>query len=299
MAQVETVAEPRVELPVELFKGMVEPDWCPGCGDFGVLRALQGATAKLGIQPKDVLVVSGIGCSSNLPGFFNAYGFHSIHGRAIAVATGAALGNHGLHVVVTGGDGDGYGIGVGHFIHAMRRNLNLTYLVMDNQIYGLTTGQASPTTEIGHKTKSTPNGNIEMPLNPLALALVSGATFVARAFSGEAKHMTDVIAQAIQHKGFSLVDVFSPCVTYNKINSYAWFKERVYKLEEGEYEKTDFHGALQKAYEWGAQIPLGVVYQIDRPTYEDGDLALKQGPLAKLPLGLTAEQGAELIREFM
>lgn len=297
MAQI--VAEPQVELPVELFKGMTEPDWCPGCGDFGVLRALQGATAKLGIQPKDMLVVSGIGCSSNLPGFFNAYGFHSIHGRAIAIATGALLGNHDLHVVVTGGDGDGYGIGVGHFIHAMRRNLNLTYIVMDNQIYGLTTGQTSPTTEIGHKTKSTPNGNIENPLNPLALGLVSGATFVARAFSGEAKHMTDLIAQGIRHQGFSLIDVFSPCVTYNKINTYPWFKERVYKLEDTDYDRTDFHGAIQKSYEWGAQIPLGVVYQVDRPTYDGVDPALQHGPLVKLPTGLKPEQGAELLREFM
>src|SRR6266852_5296124 len=197
-----------IELPIETYQSDVEPDWCPGCGDFGVLRALEIAAGKLGIKPKDLVVVSGIGCSSNLPGFIHTYGVHSLHGRAVAVATGIKLANHDLKVVITGGDGDGYGIGIGHFIHAMRRNLDLTYIVMDNQIYGLTTGQASPTTEKGHKTKSTPRGNVELPINPMALALVSGATYVARGFSGEAKHLAELIAGGIMHKGFSLVDVF-------------------------------------------------------------------------------------------
>src|SRR6266542_2334611 len=142
-----------LELPISTYESVVEPDWCPGCGDFGVLRALEIAAGKLGIYPKDLMVVSGIGCSSNLPGFIHAYGVHSLHGRAVPVATGAALANHALHVIAVGGDGDGYGIGMAHFIHAMRRNLNLTYIVMDNEIYGLTTGQASPTTTEGHKTK--------------------------------------------------------------------------------------------------------------------------------------------------
>src|SRR5713226_655136 len=196
-----------VELPLETYKGPVDPDWCPGCGDFGVLRALQRAAGKLGIHPKDLMVVSGIGCSSNLPGYIHAYGFHGLHGRALAQATGMKLGNHDLHVVITGGDGDGYGIGVAHFIHAMRRNLDLTYIVMDNQIYGLTTGQASPTTMKDQRTKSTPNGNVEFPINPIALALVSGATFVARGFSGEPNHMAELIAGGIQHKGFALIEV--------------------------------------------------------------------------------------------
>src|SRR5918911_2847658 len=169
-----------VELPVTAYKGPVDPDWCPGCGDFGVLRGLQRAAAKLGIQPKDLLVVSGIGCSSNLPGYIHAYGFHGLHGRAVALASGMKLGNPDLHVVVTGGDGDGYGIGIGHFIHAMRRNLDLTYIVMDNEIYGLTTGQASPTTMLESRTKTTPRGCAELPINPLALGIVSGATYAAR-----------------------------------------------------------------------------------------------------------------------
>ncbi|MBI1725265.1 MAG: 2-oxoacid ferredoxin oxidoreductase, partial [Candidatus Tectomicrobia bacterium] len=155
------------DLTLSSYEGLVGPDWCPGCGDFGVLKSLKAAALELGIPPHEILIVSGIGCSSNLPGFMHAYGVHSLHGRSLPLASGAALANHGLHVVATGGDGDGYGIGIAHFIHAMRRNLNLTYIVMNNQIYGLTTGQASPTTAEGHKTKSTPRGNVERPINPI------------------------------------------------------------------------------------------------------------------------------------
>src|SRR5437867_5832555 len=170
----------RPALPVKEFKGKADPDWCPGCGDFGVLNALKQAVAELGLRPHEVLTISGIGCSSNLPGYINTYGMHTLHGRALAVATGAQLGNHGLKVVVTGGDGDGFGIGGNHFVHAMRRNVDLTYIVMDNQIYGLTTGQTSPTSRVGMKTKSMPFGNIEAPVNPISLALAAGATFIAR-----------------------------------------------------------------------------------------------------------------------
>lgn len=288
-----------IELPVETYKGPVDPDWCPGCGDFGVLKSLQLALGKLGIQPKDVLVVSGIGCSSNLPGFLHSYGVHSLHGRAMPVATGAHLANTDLKVIVTGGDGDGYGIGLGHLLHAMRRNLNLTYLVMDNQIYGLTTGQASPTTSRGHKTKSTPIGNFENPLNPLALAICSGASFVARGFSGEQKQLSEIIAQAIAHKGFSLVDIFSPCVTYNKVNTYPWFKERVYKLEETNHDTSDFNLALNTSFEWGDKIPLGVLYQTDSPIYEDSDPVLRTGPLVKQKLGLSLSLFNELLQELV
>src|SRR5215470_12285694 len=255
-----------LELPISTYESVVEPDWCPGCGDFGVLRALEIAAGRLGIQPKDLMIVSGIGCSSNLPGFIHAYGVHSLHGRAVPVATGAALANHALHVIAVGGDGDGYGIGIAHFIHAMRRNLNLTYIVMDNEIYGLTTGQASPTTTEGHKTKSTPRGNVEKPVQPLALALASGATYVARGFSGEQKQLTKLVAGAIAHKGFSLIDVFSPCVTFNKLNSYPWFKERVYKLEDEKgYDSADLMAAMGKALEWGSKIPIGLLYRTEKP----------------------------------
>ena len=288
-----------VELPITIYKSEVDPDWCPGCGDFGVLRAVELAASKLAIQPKDLLLVSGIGCSSNLPGFIHAYGVHSLHGRAVAVATGAKLANHELNVVITGGDGDGYGIGLGHFVHAMRRNLDLTYIVMDNQIYGLTTGQASPTSEKGVKTKSTPRGNAEMPLNPLALAIVSGATYVARGYSGENKHLADLIAGGIAHRGFSLIDVFSPCVTYNKINTYPFFKKRVYKLEDDEgYNPADSKAALDRSFEWGDKIPIGVVYKDLQPTYEDSEPALKNGPLAKQNMKLSQETFKKLYDEF-
>jgi len=288
-----------VELPLETYQSIIEPDWCPGCGDFGVLRALEIAAQKLKLATKDIFLVSGIGCSSNLPGFFHAYGVHSLHGRAVAVASGAKLANHDLHVVITGGDGDGYGIGLNHFVHAMRRNLDLTYIVMNNQIYGLTTGQASPTTTKGHKTKSTPRGNVEAPINPVALALVSGATYIARGFSGEAKHLADLIADGIAHKGFSLVDVFSPCVTYNLINTYPWFKQRVYKLEDQQgYDATDMEAAFGKSFEWGDKIPIGLFYKGDELTYEDSEPALKKGPLARQPVGLEKGLFDSLMEEF-
>ena len=288
-----------IELPVELFKGPVEPDWCPGCGDFGVLKGIQQAAARLGVRPENLLVVSGIGCSSNLPGFINAYGIHSLHGRAVPVATGAHLANTDLKTIITGGDGDGYGIGLGHLMHAMRRNLDVTYIVMDNQIYGLTTGQTSPTTTVGHKTKSTPQGNLESPLNPMALAMTAGATYVARAFSGEQKHMADVIANAIAHKGFSLVDVFSPCVTFNKVNGYPFFKERVYKLEDENWDPTDFHKSMDKAFEFGDRIPLGVIYKADMPTYEDHEPVLQKGPLVKQPLQADKKTFDSFIEELI
>lgn len=289
-----------IELPISTYQSVVEPDWCPGCGDFGVLRALEVAAGRLGIEPKDLVIVSGIGCSSNLPGFIHAYGVHSLHGRAVAVATGVKLANHDLKVVITGGDGDGYGIGIGHFIHAMRRNLDLTYIVMNNQIYGLTTGQASPTTMKEVRTKSTPLGNVELPINPVALALVSGATYVSRGFSGENKHLADLIAGAIAHRGFSLVDVFSPCVTYNKVNTYDYFRKRVYKLEaEPGYEAADARGALLKSFEWGDRIPLGLFYRDEQPTYEDQEPALRAGPLVRQELRLSEEKFNEMVEEFM
>jgi len=288
-----------IELPLDTYKGPVEPDWCPGCGDFGVLRSIQTAAGRLGIKPENLVIVSGIGCSSNLPGFIHAYGVHSLHGRSVPVATGLHLANTDLKVVMTGGDGDGYGIGVGHLIHAMRRNLDVTYIVMDNQIYGLTTGQTSPTTTKGHKTKSTPNGNFESPLNPLALAITSGATFVARGFSGEAKQLADLIQAGLDHRGFALIDVFSPCVTYNKVNTYPFFKERVYKLEDENWDASDFHKSLEKSFEWGDRIPLGILYKTEQPTYEDSEPAFKNGPLVKQKLDLDPHVFKELVEEMI
>ena len=282
-------------------EAVVDPDWCAGCGDFGVLKSLKSATTDNGVKPHELLLVSGIGCSSNLPGFFYSYAVHSLHGRALPVATGAKLANHNMKVVITGGDGDGYGIGVGHFIHAMRRNLDLTYIVMDNEIYGLTTGQASPTTAEGHKTKTTPRGNVEKPINPLALALTAGATFVARGFSAQPAQLTSLIEQAMAHKGFALIDVFSPCVTYNKLNTYSWFKERVYKLEDEEPDRdlTDFSAAMTKAMEFDSRIPIGLIYRIEKPTYEDTEPVLLKGPLVDQSLGIKKELFDQLLAVTM
>ncbi len=289
-----------IELTLDFYDGPVDPDWCPGCGDFGVLNAMKRAALKLELLPHELMFVSGIGCSSNLPGFIHSYGVHSLHGRAVPIATGIKLANPDLNVVITGGDGDGYGIGMGHFIHAMRRNLDLTYVVMDNQIYGLTTGQASPTTMKEVRTKTTPRGNVELPINPLALAIVSGATYVARGFSGNTRQLADLFAGAIAHKGFALVDVFSPCVTFNRVNTYAWFKQRVYDLADEEaYDPGDAEAALGKAFEWGDRIPLGLIYQSEQPTYGDSEPVLERGAPVSQPLGIESSLFEEMLAETM
>src|SRR5579863_8072918 len=284
------------------LKGKVDPDWCPGCGDFGVLAALQKALVELKIQPYNVVTISGIGCSSNLPGYINTYGMHTLHGRALAVATGVKMANHDLTVLVTGGDGDGFGIGGNHFIHTMRRNVDLLYLAMDNQIYGLTTGQTSPTSRLGMKTKSAPFGNVEPPINPIALAIAAGCTFVARGFSGEQRHLTELIKEGLRHKGFAFIDVFSPCVTYNHDNTYAWFKPRVKKLEEdSSYDSSDFGMAMEKSQLWGEEIPIGLFFQrTDRPSLEQCEPVLDEGgPLAHRDLRIPADTVKEFIGELM
>ncbi len=280
-----------------VYKSQTKATWCPGCGDYGVMAALEMAFRALKIPPHELVLVSGIGCSSNLPHFFKTYGFHGLHGRAVPVATGIKLANPSLTVVVAGGDGDGYGIGLGHSLHAMRRNLDMTYVVMDNEIYGLTTGQASPTSTLGAKTKSTPLvGVIEAPVNPLALALGAGATFVARAFSGDPKQMADLLAQGIRHKGFALVDVFSPCVTYNHLNTFDFFRSRVYKLESVGHDPSDPVEAFRRTLEWGERIPTGLFYRAERPTYEELEPALKDGPLTTQRAGLPPD--VDPLKEF-
>ncbi len=288
---------------LKTYKSEVRPTWCPGCGDFAVLNSLQKAIHSLQLEPWKVVLVSGIGCSSNLPHFLSTYGFHSIHGRAIPVATGIKLANPDLHVIVTGGDGDGYGIGLGHSLHAARRNLDLTYVVMNNQIYGLTTGQASPTSEKGMKTKSTPNvGVIEGPIDPISLALGAGATFVSRTFSGDVKHMAEIVQKGIEHKGFALVDALSPCVTYNKENTYDWFRERVYNLQQEGHDSSDIHAAFRKATEWPMvqreRIPIGIFYQTTGvPTYAELEPGMHRGAPVNQSLGV--EDPDELMAEFL
>ena len=290
---------PRVT--VKDFKGKVDPDWCPGCGDFGVLTALKQALVELNLNPHQVMTISGIGCSSNLPGYLSTYGMHTLHGRALAVATGAQLANHDLKIIVTGGDGDGYGIGGNHFIHSMRRNVDLTYIVMNNQIYGLTTGQISPTSTKGMKTKSTPAGSVENPIFPVSLAIAAGATYVARGYTGQVKHLVDLIKGGIQHKGFALIDAFSPCVTFNLDNTHEFFKHRTKKLEDMGHDPTDFSAAIQKSYEWGDEIPIGLFWKReDLATLDQLEQILDEGgPLARRPLGVSPEAARSLIRELM
>lgn len=246
--------------------------WCPGCGNFGVLTALKAALAELGKQPHEVVISSGVGCCSKIPHYLMTYGFEGLHGRPVPVAEGIKLANHKLTVIAEGGDGDGYQEGIQHFIHAMRRNHDITYIVHDNQLYGLTTGQASATTLLGTKTKTTLHGVIETPFNPILAAIDNGATYVARGFAGDAPHLKELIKGAIAHKGFSLVEVFQPCVTFNKLNTYEWFRERVYKLEEAGHNPADKKAAREKAEEEVAtqykRIPIGLFYKENRPTYE-------------------------------
>jgi 2-oxoglutarate/2-oxoacid ferredoxin oxidoreductase subunit beta len=283
------------------LKGKVDPDWCPGCGDFGVLAAVQKALVELQIPNHNVVTISGIGCSSNFPGFINTYGMHTLHGRALAVATGVKLANHDLTVLVTGGDGDGFGIGGNHFVHSMRRNVDLLYIVMDNQIYGLTTGQTSPTSRVGMKTKSMPFGNIEAPVNPISLALAAGATFVARGFSAEQKHLTELIKLGIRHKGFSFLDVFSPCVTYNHDNTYQWFRPRVKKLEDDRtYDSTDWMAAMGKSLLWDEEIPIGKFFErTDLPALHEAEPVLNTAPLAHADTRISVAVTRAFVEELM
>ena len=280
------------------FQSDVRPDWCPGCGHTGILTSLKNAYAKLGRGNHEQLTVSGIGCSSNLPGYVKTYGMHTLHGRALAVATGAKMANHELNVVVTGGDGDGYGIGGNHFVHTMRKNIDMLYVVMNNQIYGLTVGQASPTSMLGMATKSTPFGNVEAPLNPIAMAIVTGATYVARGFSGDPRQLADLICEGMQHRGFALIDVFSPCITFNKDNTFDFFKPRVKELEN--HDPTDKSAALEHAVKWGDDIPIGLFYQdTSRPALDAMEPVLENGPMAHQTLGITKEQGESIIQRMM
>ena len=288
------------ELKPKDFKGKVDPDWCPGCGDFGLLNAVQKALAELGRQPHEIVCVSGIGCSSNFPGFLNAYGMHTLHGRALAVATGVKFANHELTVLAAGGDGDGYGIGGNHYAHTARRNIDLTYLVMNNQIYGLTTGQVSPASQVGMKTKSTPFGNLEHPLNAVTTSIMNGATFVARGFSGHGKHLVSLIKQAIEHRGFSIIDVFSPCVTFNHDNTYDFFRARIKKLEDEGHDPSDWKSACEKAMSWDDVIYTGLYYKRDDvPVLNEEEPVLEGGPIARQPLALTEEQSKRLIERMM
>ena len=267
------------------YKSTEKAVFCPGCGDFGVTASTIKALTELQIDKSKVMVVTGIGCSSSIANQFATYGIHGLHGRLVPIASGAKLANPELTVIGMGGDGDGYGIGVGHLIHAARRNLDITYIVMNNEIYGLTTGQTSPTSFFGTKTKSTPFGAIENPINPISLALSAGATYVARGFSGDPNHLAKLIKDGITHKGFALIDVFSPCVTFNHTNTYDWYRPKVYKLEEKAHDPSNFNKAMAEAMQMDIdinKIPIGLFYRAEKASYEDLDVTEKMGAVAKM-----------------
>lgn len=263
--------------------GTYETAWCPGCGNFPLLDAVKKALVASNLEPHQVLFVSGIGQAAKAPHYLNANLFNGLHGRSLPVATGAKLANPNLKVIVESGDGCNYGEGGNHLLAAIRRNIDITLIVHDNQVYGLTKGQASPTSEHGFVTKAQPSGYPSEPFSPIAVAVAMHASFVARSFTGMTDHLADIIRQAIAHKGFSLVDVLQPCVTFNKINTFGWYKKRCYELPK-DYDPGNWETAIRTAYEWGDKIPVGVIYRCDKPIFEERFDALKAGPLVGTPV---------------
>jgi 2-oxoglutarate ferredoxin oxidoreductase subunit beta len=282
------------------FRNNVKPNWCPGCGDFSVQAAIQRAAANVGLEPENLAIVSGIGCSGRISGYINAYGFHGVHGRSLPIAQGLKMANRELTVIASGGDGDGFAIGMGHTVHSIRRNIDITYIVMDNQIYGLTKGQPSPRSAEGFKTpKNAPGGSIESALAPLEIALSAGATFIAQSFSSNLKQLTSLIEQGLNHKGFSLINVFSPCVTFNKVNTYDWFKENIVDLEEfPDYDPSNRVMAMTKLMETNGML-TGLIYQDKvKKNYEEMVYGFKQESLAGQNIKITEEEFDKLVQEF-
>jgi 2-oxoglutarate ferredoxin oxidoreductase subunit beta len=274
------------------YRTPVFADWCPGCGNFGIQTAIQMALTELQLEPHMVVIVSGIGCSGKTPHFTKVNGVHTLHGRALPFAVGIKLANPDLEVIAAGGDGDGLGIGAGHFVNTGRRNIDMVYIVHDNSVYGLTKGQASPTLRLGMQTKSLPKPNINAAVNPLALALASGYTFIARTYAYDVNHLKNTLVQAIRHRGLAFVNIQQPCPTYNDINTKDWYsgldradpktgkpQPRLYQLEETnwnpvvkspEEETEKAVEALRKSMEWGDKIPIGVFYKNELvPTYDE------------------------------
>ena len=269
--------------------------WCPGCGNFSILQAVKKALVELKLEPQQVLFVSGIGQGPKLPHYTRGNVFNGLHGRTLPAATGAKIANHKLTVIGIDGDGGAYGEGVQHLLATIRRNVNITYLVHNNQVYGLTKGQASPTSDLGFITKTTPLGAVQ-PLNPMMLALASDVSFLARGFSGDIEHLAGLIAAGIKHRGFSLIDILQPCVSFNHVNTFAWYKQRVYKVEDEGYDPTDKAAALKKAQQWGDRIPIGIIFKQERPVYEENLPQLKDRPLVKQSIDPLKIEG--LLGEF-
>jgi 2-oxoglutarate ferredoxin oxidoreductase subunit beta len=277
------------------FKSDKQPTWCPGCGDFGTMNGMMKALAETGNHPDDTFIVAGIGCSGKIGTYMHSYALHGVHGRALPVGIGVKLANPGLEVMVAGGDGDGYSIGAGHFIHAVRRNVDMSYVVMDNRIYGLTKGQASPTSREDFETSTTPDGTNQTPVNPLALALSAGATFIGQTFSSDAKGHTEVVRKAVEHDGFGFVNVYSPCVTFNDVDTYDYFRDSIVDVGETDHDPADRDAAMDRILEGDTEY-TGVIYQ-DPDSVSYGEREGIEGSMADIPDG--APEGAmDLVREF-
>ena len=261
------------------FESDYDNQWCPGCGNFGILKAMQEALVQLKVLPHQILVVSGIGQAAKTPHFLKCNFFHSLHGRALPLATGAKIANHELTIVVNTGDGDCYAEGGNHLLHAIRRNIDLTVLVHNNTVYGLTRGQASPTAQIGMVTKMQQKGVITTPLKPILLALSLGASFVARGFSGNGQHLSELIQAGIQHKGFSIIDILQPCVSFNPKDIYQWYKQRVNPLDDSQHDPEDYEKALMMATRDESKIPIGIFFKKEKPNLTDQIAALSDRPL--------------------
>ncbi|MBK5254092.1 MAG: 2-oxoacid:ferredoxin oxidoreductase subunit beta [Peptostreptococcaceae bacterium] len=270
-----------------------ETAWCPGCGNFSIIDCLKTALDELNLDPHEVLMVGGIGQAAKTPQYINANAFCGLHGRSLPAAVASKIANEKLTVIVDTGDGDSYGEGGNHFIHNIRRNVNITHFVHDNQIYGLTKGQASPTSGEGFVTGVQVNGNINTPLNPMLISIAAGAGFVARAYCGNKEHLISVMKQAIEYNGYAIVDILQPCVSFNKVNTYAYYSQRVYELDDS-YQPFDKVAAMQKAMEFGDRIPIGVIYQEPKPSYHQKNTVLKSGkPLIDRP------DDSSIVNKFM
>ncbi len=279
------------------FKSDKQPTWCPGCGDFGTMNGMMKALANTGNDPDNTFVVAGIGCSGKIGTYMHSYALHGVHGRALPVGTGVKIANPELEVMVAGGDGDGYSIGAGHFIHAVRRNVDMTYVVMDNRIYGLTKGQFSPTSREDFETSTSPDGTNQQPVNPLALALAAGGTFIAQSFSSDSQRHTEIVQEAIEHDGFGFVNVYSPCVTFNDVDTYDYFRDAIVDVgdEEFGHDRTDYDAAKDLIMDRNKEYQ-GVIYQDDSSVgYETREGVTE--PMTEIPDG-APDDAMDLVREF-
>jgi 2-oxoglutarate ferredoxin oxidoreductase subunit beta len=270
----------------EDYEGQV-PAWCPGCGNFQILSTIKQALTELGIEPWEVLLVSGIGQAGKLPHYIKCHTFNGLHGRTLPVATAAKLANHSLHVIAVAGDGDCYAEGGNHFLHAVRRNPNISLFVHNNQIYGLTKGQASPTSAKRTYTQAQPFGYLSQPFNPLSMAISQDCSFVARGFAGDQEHLKELMKAAITHRGFSLLDILQPCVTFNKVNTFKWYRERIYRLED-DYDPYNRIKAFERSLEWGDRIPNGIFYKNDKEILEEIVPTIHETPLVRKKFSVEA-----------